>query len=825
MCPNPVIQVLISIYALFAKAWVLTISPVKLAVPKAQKSFVSRFFEGLNQPAQVSALQAERARLEAFLAAFPGAYCGWAPDGSCAYSDGFCRIFGLKHVRAVADVQAKLMAADSAALESAFERLRKSGTPFTLKLRTLDEKRTLKMTGAQGRALEGSDRYDVLWVEDITEHDKALNSFSEASQQKDMELRQMQMAMNSIPRPLWLRDAQQNLVWCNTTYAEFLNADPVEIVQAQKELGAQAMKKKPAPQDGPPPGRTLAAEALKMGKAQETKAHAIFKGNRLLMKITEIPLGPLNMTLGIAYNITREEELENELKRYQSSTRELLGQLRSAIAIYTADEKLEFYNMAFSQLWDLDEQWLNTQPRLGDIMEKLRETRRLPEQADFRRYKQGWLSMFTGLIEPFEDMLHLPDGTALRMLVVPHSMGGLMMTFEDVTSRLELESSYNTLIAVQKETLDNLAEAVAVYGGDGRLKLWNPAFSRLWGLHPEDLEGEPHISRLVDKLSGFFTEAEWPQRREELIAKGLDRLMHEGRLVRANNTLVDFTTVPLPDGGVLVTYTDVTDSVHVENALREKNAALEAAEQLKLDFLANVSYQLRTPLNAIMGFNEILDQQYFGPLNDKQREYTRDMRDASERLLGLINDILDLSTLEAGYMTLQREDVDIAQLLRGVYDLVSDWARKDQLEIKLNCPSAIGKVMADGRRLQQAMINLIRNAITFTPPGGQITIAARRTEKAMEISVTDTGIGISKEDRIRIFEPFERAQSGSGMVGKASRATRGGAGLGLSLVKNIVGLHGGEVKLESDPGQGTKVTIILPFLSEPTSLRLHKSKP
>ena len=122
-------------------------------------------------------------------------------------------------------------------------------------------------------------------------------------------------------------------------------------------------------------------------------------------------------------------------------------------------------------------------------------------------------------------------------------------------------------------------------------------------------------------------------------------MMHEGRLECSDDTLVEFVTVPLPDGGVLITYTDVTDTVRVENALREKAAALEAAERLKLDFLANVSYQLRTPLNAIMGFNEILGQGMFGDLNNKQTEYTGYIGEASERLLGLINDILDLSTL------------------------------------------------------------------------------------------------------------------------------------------------------------------------------------
>ena len=526
------------------------------------------------------------------------------------------------------------------------------------------------------------------------------------------------------------------------------------------------------------------------------------------------------MTLGMGQDISRLESVGEELKRFQSSNRELLEQLQSAIGIFGSDQSLEFYNSSFAQLWGLEEGWLNKRPKLGDLMEKLRETRRLPEQADFRRFKQSWLDMFTGLIKAHEDMLYLPDGSALRMLVVPHSLGGLMMTFEDVTSRLELESSYNTLIAVQKETLDNLGEGVAVYGGDGRLKLWNPAFGRLWGFNPEDLNGEPHISKLIDKKQNFFNKKEWPAKREELIAKGLDRIMHEGRLRRADGSLIDYSTVPLPDGGVLITYIDVTDTMRVENALREKNAALEAAEQLKLDFLANVSYQLRTPLNAIMGFNEILDQEYFGKLNDRQKEYTHDINDASTRLLGLINDILDLSSLEAGYMTLNNEDVDVLPFIQSISDLVSDWARKKNIEIKVTCAQNIGKISADEKRLKQAIINVIRNAINFTPEKGEIALTAKRKKDGLEIKVIDNGVGIPKEDRSRVFAPFERAQNGP----NDKHLSRSGAGLGLSLVKNIIALHGGSIDIKSQNKKGTTVTMFIPLTAQETPLKLPIKK-
>lgn len=278
--------------------------------------------------------------------------------------------------------------------------------------------------------------------------------------------------------------------------------------------------------------------------------------------------------------------------------------------------------------------------------------------------------------------------------------------------------------------------------------------------------------------------------------------MNEGRLKRKDATLVDYSTVPLPDGGVLITYTDVTDTVRVEKALREKNAALEEAEQLKLDFLANVSYQLRTPLNAIMGFNEMLAQEFFGSLNDKQKEYTRDIHGASESLLSLINDILDLSTIEAGQMDLDIEKTSIKAMMENVMELVEDWARKEKIEVSLVCPANIGQAEIDASRMKQAIINLVRNSISYTAAGGRIELQAARCGGDIKISVKDNGSGIAAEDQRRVLQPFERVDS----VQQDSR----GAGLGLSLVQNIVTLHGGAFDLESVVDEGTTITLSLP---------------
>ncbi len=746
--------------------------------------------------------QMEKAQLEAFLSATPWEYCGFTTQGQVAYSPGFASLLNLREIRTIEDIQSALSASDAAALEGLFERLRESGESFTLNTRTTDRSRAVKITGRRGKPVNHGDMvFSILWAEDVTLSSREQDLQSSIRRSAEEERDRLQMTLDQQPYPVWMRNNRTEIIWCNRAYARALDTTPATVVAEQRELAVKSAKKT----TGAGANRTLAQAALDQGTIQNMRGHMIVAGQRKLVNIMETPTPGQNQTIGMALDVTREEELETEQKRYAAANKELLEQLGSAIGIFDVQQKLEFYNTAFSQLWSLDEQYLNTGPKLGDIMEKMRENRRLPEQADFRRFKQSWLNMFTGLIGPHEDMLYLPNGNALRMLVIPHPLGGVMMTFEDVTSRLELESSYNTLVAVQNETLDNLTEGVAVFGGDGRLRLSNPSFAALWGLHPEDMKDNPHINRLIEKQKTRFTAENAPAARDILLRQVIERAINDGMLVRSDGSHISWSTVPLPDGGVLITHIDVTDKMRVENALREKNDALETAEQLKLDFLANVSYQLRTPLSAIMGFNEILQNEYFGPLNPKQKEYTSGTHEAGERLIQLIDDILDLSTIEAGQMLLSNDNVVISDIMQNIYNLTREWAGKEGVIVQLDVGADAGTIQADERRLKQVLLNLMRNAINFTPEGGKITLSALRTPEGIQFSVRDSGAGIPEDEQERLFQPFERAPSGQAHV----RGSRG-AGLGLSLVKTIAELQGGTVKLESTQGVGTLVSVTLP---------------
>lgn len=744
----------------------------------------------------------EKQRMEAFFSALPLDYCGWSANGIVAYSRGFCRHIGIDMVQRLTDIQNVLTPTDAAALEGLFIELQRKAQPFTVTVRLAAQSRILRLHGQRGRDLHHQQSFDILWVEDVTDsaHQKEALQSRLAKAEKDTE--RLQAVLDSLPYPVWLHDARQDLVWCNAAYAETLGEDRKDVLDGHKDLSINLGR-----QDGKTSGRALALKAFKSKEREVAAGRIIIGGNRRAVEVTATPLTHSGMTAGFARDTTREEELKSDIDRYQSASTKLLEQFTTAIAIFSADQKLEFYNTSFSALWALEEQWLNTRPKIGEIMERLRANRKLPEQADFRAFKKSWVNMFTSLLAPHEDMLHLPDGTAVRVMFAPHPLGGLMMTSDDVTSRLELESSYNTLIAVQKETLDNLGEGVAVFGGDGRLKLWNPAYAKIWNLSPDELKSEPHIGAVADHKKHFFENSGgWDDIREKMVAHAFDRTDRKNLVVRDDGMHIEMGQVALPDGGVMLTYRNVTDTLRVERALREKAAALEEAEKLKMDFLANVSYQLRTPLNAIMGFSEILSNEYFGELNDRQKEYAEGIGEAGSRLMSLIDNILDLSTIEAGYLTLDRKVINVHTVLTDVFALTREWAGKETLHAALDCAADIGFILADERRLKQVILNLIRNAITFTPGGGKISLSGHRNDEKGEIviAVSDTGIGIPEEDQSRVFEPFERSDMHDNPLRQS------GPGLGLSLVKNIVDLHGGHVSLDSVLGAGTTISIHMP---------------
>jgi len=245
------------------------------------------------------------------------------------------------------------------------------------------------------------------------------------------------------------------------------------------------------------------------------------------------------------------------------------------------------------------------------------------------------------------------------------------------------------------------------------------------------------------------------------------------------------------------------ENVRLFREIQDKSRQLEIANQHKSEFLANMSHELRTPLNAIIGFSEVLLERMFGELNEKQDDYLKDIFSSGKHLLSLINDILDLSKIEAGRMELDVENFDVPSALGNALTLVRERAQRHGIALGLEVDAAVGEMRADERKFKQILLNLLTNAVKFTPDGGKVDVRARLADGVLQVAVTDTGIGIAPEDQAAVFEEFKQ-------VGRHYTNKQEGTGLGLALTKRFVELHGGTLTLQSEPGRGSTFIFTLP---------------
>jgi PAS domain-containing protein/anti-sigma regulatory factor (Ser/Thr protein kinase) len=561
-------------------------------------------------------------------------------------------------------------------------------------------------------------------------------SIAQAEAERDAAL----AILDALPTPVWRRGADHALDYCNRAYAAAVGRDAEAVVGEATELPGKAQAEV---------SRTLARRALESGAISSERLHAVVAGERRLMELLEVPISTegkdqdndsagasgdgaadnLGGTVGMALDRTASEELQSELKRHIAAHAEVLETLGSGIAIFGPDMRLKFFNTAYAHLWGLEEEALKDEPHLNDIHELLRERRRLPEQSDFPAYKRDQVRLFSTLIEPLEDLLHLPDGSTLRLTATPHPFGGVLMSFEDVTDRLALESSYHTLTAVQRETLDHLFEGVAVYGADGRLKLVDGA------QRPQPAPGAGRW------LGGRMGPGPAARRGQSLHLPGRDRFDPRG-------------------AGLAGTQRGTGDDrpaevgVHCQRVLRIAHAPQRHRRFCRDPRKPVLRRAQRTAAGVQPGHRRVLP----APAHPDQRHS------------------------RFGH---HRGGLPAPRPRRGGPD--------------------IGTQTADELRLKQALFNLLSNAVKYTPEGGRVVLSARRREDGVEVSVADTGVGIAESDQDRVFESFERGGSGR----------QSGAGLGLSLVKRLIELHGGRVMLQSTAGEGTHVTCVIPATPPP----------
>jgi PAS domain S-box-containing protein len=381
---------------------------------------------------------------------------------------------------------------------------------------------------------------------------------------------------------------------------------------------------------------------------------------------------------------------------------------------------------------------------------------------------------------------------------------------------MELRESHarlNAQTAFRASVIGAIGDGIAVFDRNLRLVEWNRRYQEIFGYAATHLKAGLSLEEMLrfDSRHGVFG-GELPDRAiADLLAKArlIDRAPQEFQT--RNGQTLELTRSPVPDGGHVVSIRDITAYRRAEQQAMAARDQAEVANRAKSEFLANMSHELRTPLNAILGFSEVMMNEMFGPLGDTHyRQYAGDIHESGQHLLSLINDILDLSKIEAGRLTLMEEDTDPVDVAKAVLRLVAGRAENAGLQVEFRAEGDIARYRLDPRAMKQVLLNLISNAIKFTPAGGQITFTLHVTS-AYELvyQIADTGIGIAPADLQRVMAPF-------GQVDSHLSRTHSGTGLGLPISHALTMMHGGALRLESEPGVGTIVTVTLPPLRRVT---------
>ena len=736
----------------------------------------------------VQRLQADADRFRALLFAEPQVLISWPAGDSRPQISGDVSLVipfdaATQSAQRVLAFGAWLPPEPALLMDHAVDALLDTGEGFALNLTTSND----RAIEAMGRAIGGQ---AIVRLRELSGLRRDLADMTQRHRILQDDTEMLRGLVATLPWPVWTRRAGGGLSFANAAYAQAIDVASPNLA-AGRDLELLDSD-----------DRNALARALEDNAQFSARLPIVVGGARRLydIKAMRVPGG----SAGIAIDASEAAGLSAALTRMADAHRRTLDQLSSGVAVFDAQRRLAFYNDSYRRLWGLDRVFLDSAPDDSSVLDLLRAARKLPEQANFRDWKAKLHEAYRA-VESAKDVWYLPDGRAVSIVTTPNPEGGVTYLFDDVTESLDLARRFDRLNNVQRETLDNLAEAVAVFGSNGRAQLFNPAFAKTWQLSTEALQEQPHIEMVEAWCKPLFDEAAAWQSLRGAVTGIDDRVPLSLKLERKDGSVLACMTMPLPDGATMLTFQDITDTENVERALRERNEALETADQMKVDFVHHVSYELRSPLTTIIGFAHFLSDAATGPLTPKQSEYVGYITSSTDALLAIINNILDLATIDAGAMSLNLGPVDIRKTIDDAAAGIQDRLARDRITLHVALDPIIGNFVGDQRRVVQVLYNLLANAVGFSPQDSVIALSAVRTDRKVIFSVTDSGPGIPADVKDKVFDWFESHSNGS---------RHRGAGLGLSLVRSFVELHGGKVHVDSVVGTGTTVTCSFPIDQE-----------
>lgn len=430
--------------------------------------------------------------------------------------------------------------------------LREEGVSFDDEFMLKGSNRYLRLAGSRINGIDGNIYCDMIWFRDVSFETNRIVSLESEKKESSAQILQLQDLLDNIPYPVWLRDDKLRLINCNKKYLEFSgNKNKENALAESSEICGPS---------GESISQNLALLAHTTNRTKKAVINVVKNGERLVMEAVETPFHVEDSldkiyTAGALIDVSELDELKRNLKLHQNAQLEILGTLGTAFAVFNQQLKLAFYNQSFARLWHLESVWLEQQPNYSAFLDVIREKRLLPEVPDYLMFKNEEQKEFSKIIEPKEDMLHLPNGKTFRRVRAPHPMGGLIFAYEDISDKLATTSAYNALLSVQTEMLENLFEAVVIFGPEGRLKYYNQAYLKLWDARKNFLNQEPSLYELLDSQKKFFSKDEdWNSLKKDIAEHLLSMTTKTFILNRNEIDDIEVAAVNLSDGSLMISY-------------------------------------------------------------------------------------------------------------------------------------------------------------------------------------------------------------------------------------------------------------------------------